>query len=250
MMGFIMKIKTGISVFAFWIIAWQIFACLINREILLPTPKAVLTELGDIVQTAMFWNIILSSTIRVFFSFAFGCAVGVLLSAVMCVSKTADAVFSPVLAIIKATPVASFIMLALLWLNHSSAPVFIAMLTVIPIISGNVKEGILNTNENLLEMGQMFKFRKIKMLTHIYIPSVFPYFYSACSTSLGMAWKATIAAEVLCIPKNAIGTQLYFSKIYLETPALFAWTALVILMSCIPEFILKIILRKYQKTSK
>ena len=58
-----------------------------------------------------------------------------------------------------------------------------------------------------------------------------PYFASACRTALGLAWKAGVAAEVLCLPEAAIGTQVYQAKIYLETPDLFAWTLVVLALS-------------------
>ena len=63
----------------------------------------------------------------------------------------------------------------------------------------------------------------IGRLRYIYIPQVLPYFFSACITGVGFAWKSGIAAEILAVPKNAIGTMLYESKIYLETTDLFAW---------------------------
>ena len=69
----------------------------------------------------------------------------------------------------------------------------------------------------------------------LYIPSLAPYFLAACKSSLGMAWKAGIAAEVLAVPKNAIGTELYYAKTYLETPTMFAWTLVIILLSIIFE---------------
>ena len=53
--------------------------------------------------------------------------------------------------------------------------------------------------------------------------------------SIGMAWKAGIAAEVICSPHNTIGYFLYRTKIYFDTPALFAWTLCVIVLSFIIE---------------
>ena len=53
-----------------------------------------------------------------------------------------------------------------------------------------------------------------------------------------------MAAEVLCQPKLAIGTQLYYGKIYLETDRLFAWTAVVIVLSVLLERLLRRLLRQ------
>jgi NitT/TauT family transport system permease protein len=53
-----------------------------------------------------------------------------------------------------------------------------------------------------------------------------------------MAWKAGIAAEVLTVPKQAIGTEIYFSKLWFETPTLFAWTIVIIILSYVIEKLL------------
>lgn len=82
------------------------------------------------------------------------------------------------------------------------------------------------------------------MLKKIYLPSVRPYFFAGCSTALGLSWKAGVAAEVLSLPKHALGSELYYSKIYLETPTLFAVTLVVILLSVALEFVLRLILKK------
>jgi NitT/TauT family transport system permease protein len=77
----------------------------------------------------------------------------------------------------------------------------------------------------------VYGFSKWKKLTSLYIPTVAPYFLAACKSTLGLAWKAGISAEILCTPKRAIGTELYLAKTYLETADLFAWTLVIILLS-------------------
>ena len=72
----------------------------------------------------------------------------------------------------------------------------------------------------------------------IYFPQTKPFFKSACITGLGLAWKSGIAAEVISTPKLSIGRSLYESKLYIETPELFAWTLTVIILSIIAEKIL------------
>ena len=64
---------------------------------------------------------------------------------------------------------------------------------------------------------------------------VLPYFLSACRLSLGMCWKAGVAAEVIGVPSGSIGEKLYNAKIYLNTPDLFAWTIVIIVISFVFE---------------
>ena len=78
----------------------------------------------------------------------------------------------------------------------------------------------------------------------LYIPSILPYFTSALISSIGLGWKAGIAAEVLCTPLNSIGKAIFESKIYFEYVDLFAWTAMVIVLSIIFEVVVTKLLKK------
>ena len=74
-----------------------------------------------------------------------------------------------------------------------------------------------------------------------------PFFMAACTTGMGLAWKAGIAAEVLAASRFSIGGQIYNAKIYIETADLFAWTAVVILMSVILEKLMVLIMRSVSR---
>ena len=143
------------------------------------------------------------------------------------------ALLSPVMAAVRSTPVASFIILALVWMGRDVLPAFIAALMVLPVIWANVGTGIESTDHDLLEVARVFGFGRARTAVRVYIPSVMPYFISACRSSLGLGWKAGIAAEVLTVPALSIGRMLYESKLYLETTDLFAWTLVVIVCSMV-----------------
>lgn len=55
---------------------------------------------------------------------------------------------------------------------------------------------------------------------------------------------------MLCQPRLAIGTQVYRAKITLETPDLFAWTAVVIALSFLLEYALGLLFRRLGKGAK
>ena len=78
----------------------------------------------------------------------------------------------------------------------------------------------------------------------IEIPSIKPFFLAAVNSAMGMAWKAGIAAEVICPYKYSIGTALHDSKIYLETTELFAWTAVTVILSVLLEKLVLSVVRK------
>ena len=137
---------------------------------------------------------------------------------------------------VRAAPVASLFILVLLWSYRNWWTAIIAALMVLPVVWANVVQGVESTDAQLLELARAYGFPRRRTLTLVYVPSVLPYFAAACRTSLGLAWKAGVAAEVLCLPKLAIGTQVSNAKTYLETPALFAWTLTVLCLSFLLEW--------------
>lgn len=232
------KIAIKTAVAALWLVLWQLVCIAVNMELLVVSPLTVLRRLWELGQTVEFWRYALGSLGRIMAGFALGCVVGTLL-AVLCSSVWfAREFFSPAITVIKSTPVASFIILALVWLTGQNVPIFIGFLMVLPVVYANVYQGIHEIDPKLLEMAQVFGMSRWKKLTKIAIPSVMPYFMAACRTALGLAWKAGVAAEVIGVTKDSIGRQLYYSKIYLETADLFAWTAVVILFSLLLEKLL------------
>jgi len=170
---------------------------------------------------------------------AIGVAAGAVLAGLTCISHWCDRLLSPVIRVIRATPVASFILLVLLWTGRDFVPVVIAVLMVLPVVWGNLSRGIRATDGQLLELARAYRFSWWKTLRLIYLPSLRPFFASALTTSMGLAWKSGAAAEVLCLPKWGIGSQIYHSKLYLEIPDLFAWTVVVVALSLLLEKLLR-----------
>lgn len=229
------KAAAAVLAAAFWIFIWQAVCSAVNEEILVPSPEKVLLRLLQLSQTAVFWITVADSMLRIVGGFLIGILAGIFISALTTESRLCRHLFSPVISTVKATPVASFIILAMVWMHAQFVPVFTASLIVMPIVWANVSEGIRKTDQNLLEMGRMFRFSKSSTLKNILIPSIMPYLLAACTTGLGLAWKAGVAAEVLSTVPLSIGGQIHDAKIYIETPDLFAWTAVVILLSVVLE---------------
>ncbi len=235
------KIYKIISVSAsviFWILVWAVISWQVDSKFLLPSPIDAASTLWSMMFTLPFWQIIGASISRILIAILISLLLGTLMATITAKLETADALFAPLITVIKATPIASFIMLAILWMERNTLPIFITMLIVIPIVWSNVSAGIRNVDKKLLEVAKIYRFPFTKRIFKIYVPSTMPYFLAACRASLGMAWKAGIAAEVLCPPKQAIGTQIYFAKTYMETTDLFAWTLAVIILSVIIEKLL------------
>ena len=234
----ILKLISALLSVLFWVLVWAAISFKVNNAFLLPGPIDTLSTLFELFADADFWTTAAISLARILAGVLVAITIGSAVAVFTAKISAAGALLSPMMTLIKATPRASFIVLALLWIDRNSLPVFITVLIVLPVVWSNVSSGIKAVDGGLLEVAKVYRFSLGKRIMRVYLPSVTPYFLAACRASFGMAWKAGIAAEVLCTPKHAIGTQIYFSKTYFETSDLFAWTLTVIILSVIIEKLL------------
>ena len=217
----------------FWLGVWQAAAVAIGQEVLLVSPVQAIGTLVELLPQAEFWQRIGFSAGRILLGFG----LGVLSSAVLAVAaeKWVDALLAPVMQLVKATPVASFIILALVWVSGSSLSVLISFLMVLPVLYSAVRTGIGSADRQLLEMAQVFRLPLGRRLRAVWLPAVLPAFRQGCSVALGICWKSGVAAEVIGLPDGSIGDALYRAKITLSTGELFAWTFVIILLSAVFE---------------
>ncbi len=228
------KIAILLSV-VFWLGVWEIAARALNSSLLLVSPLYVLRRLLELMFTYPFWHNIGVSLMRIAKGYLLGAACGILAGVLSAFFPAARALLSPLLSVVKATPVTSLVILALVWIKSYNLSIFICFLVVFPIFTESVRQGIEDADVQLLEVGYVFKLSPVRKLRYIYLPSIRPQLITAFSTSIGFGWKAGIAGEVFARPKLGIGSRLYDSKVYLETTDIFCWTLVIVLLSMIVE---------------
>ena len=225
---------TTISIL-FWLVIWQLVAMKVNSKILLVSPIEVAERLKKLVPTADFWKSAAFSAGRVLTGFAMGLTVGCVLAWAAGKLKVIRILFSPLISVMKSIPVASFTILALIWIGSKDLSVLVSVLICVPIVYANMLEGIENLDPKLREMSKLFNIPLWKRFTKVYLSQLLPYFRSAVRLAVGLCWKSGVAAEVIGIPDGSMGEKLFEAKVYLETADLFAWTLAVILLSWLCE---------------
>ncbi len=210
---------------------WQAAAQAMNQRILLVTPLVVFQRLWRLLLQRNFWQTVLYSFARIESGLFLALLLGTILALLAFRFHVMEVFFWPVLVMIKTVPVASFIIIALVWLRSARLSVFISFLMVLPVVYFNVLQGMKSTDKKLLEAAEVFRMPNRRRFLYIYLPAVRPFFLSACMTALGISWKAGVAAEIIGVPKGSIGEKLYEAKIYLNTGDLFAWTLVIVLIS-------------------
>jgi len=217
------------------LVIWQAAAMSAGQQLLVPTPLSVLRRLAVIWLEDGFWATIWFTFRKIVAGFLLGLTCGVTLGALAGRFPLFEILFRPWAVMIKSVPVASFIVICLIWMSSADLSVFISFLMVLPIIYTNVLQSIRSVDRELLEAVKVFRLSWIKRVLYLWLPQLKPYLLSACAVSLGISWKAGIAAEIIGIPSGSIGQMFYDAKVYFNTVDLFAWTVIVVAVSVLFE---------------
>ena len=215
--------------------AWQLLSMWVDREIFLPSVPDTFRALAALARTKEFYLSIGTSFVRIAVGFVLAVLAGVLLAVMAEINAQIGEILQIFMQLVKSIPVASFVILVLLWVSTSRLSTIISFLMVLPVVFTNVRGGIRQVDEKLLEMAEVFRLGIWKKVRAIYLPAVKPSFLTACSIGLGFCFKSGIAAEVIGLPANSIGGELYKPKLYLMTPELFAWTIVIVAASVLFE---------------
>ncbi len=225
-----------------WLGIWQLAAALINEPLFFPSLTSVLKTLWTLVGTNNFYLAIANSFTHIMSGFLMSVLVGAALAALAARFKVARELLRPLMSVIKATPVASFIVLALILVSSKNLSALIAFLMAVPIVYTNVLSGVLAIDKTMFEAADVYGMDGVTRFRYIYFPEVFPFFKAGCGVALGLSWKAGVAAEVIGLASKSIGEKLYDAKIYLNIPELFSYTLVIVLISIIFERIVSLLL--------
>ena len=225
------KYRERIVAIAAWVVIWQIAALTLGHGgLFLATPVQTLKALAQLVPTAAFWQRIGFSALRIV---ALAVAGGLVLGAAGSRWHGVRVFVDPVMQLIRAMPVASFVILALLWVSGENLSVVVSFTHVLPVVYAGVLAGIADTDPQLLEMARVYRLPWIARLRYIWLPGIFPSFSESCIAAMGMCWKSGVSAEVIGLPDHSVGDALYRAKITLSTPDVFAWTLVIVLLSAL-----------------
>lgn len=236
-----------IMIILFWVAVWQAASMLIDNSIVFVGPVDVLRSFHILAPEPGFWKSIANSFGKISAGFLSAFLCGVLGGSLAYRQKLLKDILEPIIMLMKSIPVASFVILALIWIGSKNLSVFISFTVVFPVVYINTIAGLKSTDPKLLEMAEVFSIRLPKRIHYIYVPALLPYLISGCKVALGMSWKSGIAAEVIGVPANTIGENLYMSKIYLSTADLFAWTIVIIIVSTIFEKLFLFLIQAFSK---
>lgn len=224
---------------------WQIAAMTVGKEMLLASPVRVLARLALLWREPGFFSSVFFSFFRITAGFLLAFAAGILSGFAAGRFRAVETLLWPWVIAGKTIPIASFIILCLIWMDYNGLTVLIAFLIAFPVIYSNILQGLRSSDEKKEELAVLYRVPWTRRFLYIDLPAVKPYLLSASSVAIGMAWKAGIAAEVIGMVNGSIGDMLYQAKVYFQNADLLAWTVIIILVSVISEKLFTLLLRMF-----
>lgn len=223
----------------FMLIVWKLLAIHFNSDFIIPHPEKTFVTTIDLFTDSNFVAIIGSTILRGIVGFVLSCILGLGLGIIAGVSANFNAFLRPILVTIRSVPVIALILLALIWLNPNSVPIFIALLTMFPFICTNVIDGINSVDKELVQMATFYRISRSRIVREVYIPAIMPFIISGASSAMGIGWRAIIIGEVLSQPQYGIGTVMQAAQTYLKVDVVIAWTIVAVVISYVFEKVIR-----------
>ena len=241
------KIFQIIIVCLFWLLVWQGISIWMNNNILMVGPIETLQCLAWLLPQKAFWQTILQSLLRIGAGLLVGALLGSLSASISYKWNWHRILFHPLITAMKAVPVASFVIILLIWFGSENVAMLISFLVVYPILYINVLTGLDTMDPSLIEMARVFHMRIGTRIRTVYLPGLRAVLLSGFSLAVGMGIKSGVAAEVIGQAKLTMGNSLYRAKINLETGDLIAWTFVIVILSWLLEKGIRLIIKLIHK---
>ncbi len=240
--------RIGSVVFSclFWLIIWQLLAIAVGNTLLLPSPVETLAALRKLVVMKSFYFDVGWTIFRCILAMLLSFALGVIFAWASYKKELVRSLTAIPVSFFKAVPVMAVVIYLILLMQSNWVAVAACFLMCFPIVYTNVLAGLDAVSNEFLELAQIYRLSTMQSVKLIYIPSIMSYIKSAVKLIAGLSWKAVVAAEVLSIPNYSLGYGMMNAKYYLETPTLFAYVIVIIVLSMGMEKLINLWLSKIE----
>ncbi len=177
---------------------WSVTEFTDISAVVLPSPEQVVMAGVELAQNGLLGTYVLISLQRVFLGFAIGASVGLLLGALVGLSRTASQLLSPTLGAIRAVPSLAWVPLLTIYLGIFEEPkiTLIAIGAAFPVFT-TVAGALRHVDAHLVEAGRAFGLGPARLLTTVQLPAVVPSIVSGLRLALAQAWLFLVAAELI-----------------------------------------------------
>ncbi|MBE5756975.1 MAG: ABC transporter permease subunit [Clostridiales bacterium] len=227
----VVPILTVIVIFSVWLIS----SLSVADEIILPTPFAVFEEVIELLKTNRFYQSYFNTLLRSVVAFLVSFVLAFIFAIISKFSSILRKIIETIIPIIRALPTIAVVLLLVLWVDSSVAPVVVTTLVVLPTMYTSLLEAINEVDSDIIVMCKVYKISLKRQIFEVYLPMILPTVIVAIGTGLSLNLKLMVAAEVLSSTARSMGILLQESKIYFETANMFALVLISVITGLIFE---------------
>lgn len=185
-----------VAAFVILLVAWQIVSVAVHKGILVPSPLAVARQFALLGRTTILSDYVLSLRelgIGFGISIIGGVGFGVLLGSF----ESLNAIFSPYVSFLNATPTVALVPLIIVWFGVGAEAriIFIILLAVWSILINTIV-GIQNVSRGYMELCAVYALSRRSRLLHVSLFSAAPYILAGVRVGLGRAIVGVIIGEM------------------------------------------------------
>jgi NitT/TauT family transport system permease protein len=210
-------------------------ASLATPPYILPGPDRVVMRTILLAQNGDLLSNLLTTLNRVVAGFVLAVVIGVPAGLVLGSHRIAGSFFEPILPMMNTVSSAIWAIFAVVWFGLSPlTPIFVVLMTALPLIVTNVWQGTQAVNADYIELARALRLPRAKTLWKIYVPSILPYFFSGARLAFSFGWRVSLVAETLGA-SSGVGYRLRQAADLIQTDQVFAWTLAQIAMMVLLE---------------
>lgn len=228
---FFKKNSRKIWILLAWLLLWQAAEVIVGNSILLVGPVGVLKYLTLHVVSMNFWVTVSYSVIRIGLGFFLALFLALFLGIISFRVSFFKDLLSPVVSAMNSIPVASTVVLLLIWFGAKTLTIFSVFFVVFPSLYESILSGLASVDSKMKEVAKVFRMGFLERILYLYRPTLIPYLENSCRYVIGMAMKSGVAAEVIGTPAFSLGEKLYMSKITLDTAGVLSWTVVIVVLA-------------------
>lgn len=197
---------------------------LLFDDTIVPGPAAVFRAMWENLASGAIAIHLSKTLVRVLLGLLLAMALGIAFGLIMGLSRVGEAFLDSWVTVGLTVPAIVYGMICLLWfgLNDAAAVVAIGG-TAFPSVAINMWQGVKSIDEDLIEMGQVFRLGRASLIRKIVLPQLVPFVLASLRFALGICWKVCTTIELIGL-SSGVGFMLHYWFGLFSMTQVFAWT--------------------------
>lgn len=226
------------------IICYEWCAVLLDKPIILPSLQLVLLEMKRIISDPSFFQIVGATTVRTVKTYGTTFIVSLLLGIVAGYVPLIRSLLAPMINFLRAIPTISLTIILLIWFGQEYGPLMIMGLVIFPLLYELIENSMSRIDSDLSDVCKVFGATFLEKFKALYYPQILLALESGVQVTVGLSFKVIVMAEVIAQSSIGIGRQLSHEKTYLNMPAVFSWTLILVVLVMIFEILTQSLIKK------